>query len=102
MSLTLVVLIVVFFWLHGAYSGWKLGEEHAAKQIKKILEEEKVKDLSVEVNIEQEDGVFLVYDKAENKFLAQGTTLEEVRNALGDRYPGKRFLASESDMEKLK
>jgi hypothetical protein len=104
MEFVLIFIVAVFFWIHGAYSGWKAREEHARKVTEELLKnikvEEEEEDNLVQITIEEHQGILYVYDKENNSFMAQGKTREELEDNLSSRFPGKRFAASSEDLEK--
>lgn len=105
MDFVLILLGAVFFWFYGAYFGWKARENYAKKLTAKLLEnikgqEQEENSTLIQIKIEQHAGMFYVYDKQDNSFMAQGSTKEELENALSYRYPGKRFAAAEEELEK--
>lgn len=102
----LVLAVTCFlFFMWGAISGWKAREEYAKKITEKLLEnlgesvQKQAEDL-IQITIEQHAGMFYVYNKQDNTFMAQGKTKEELEDALGSRFPGKRFAASQEELEK--
>jgi hypothetical protein len=104
MEFVLIFLVAVFFWIHGAYSGWKAREEHAKRVTEELLKNIKVdeeeEDIPIEIIIEEHQGILYVYDKEDNTFMAQGKTRKELEENLSSRFPGKRFAATSEDLEK--
>lgn len=45
-----------------------------------------------ELAIEKVKGVLYAYTKSENKFIAQGETIEELLKSAHERFPGKTFF----------
>ena len=54
----------------------------------------------IQITIEEHAGIFYVYGKQDNTFMAQGKTKQELEDVLSSRFPGKRFAASQEDLEK--
>ena len=105
MELLILFVVACIFFAYGVNIGWKAREVHAKKVVAKFEQEvsekvgEEVKSL-IHINIERHNGMFYVYDKRQKTFMAQGTTREELEDALQSRYPGKRFACSEEEMER--
>lgn len=104
MDFVLVFLVALFFWVHGAYSGWKAREEYVkqavAKLVENMKEEEEDSESLVHVTIEHHAGMFYVYDKTNNTFMAHGSTKQELEDALSSRFPGKQFAAALEELPK--
>lgn len=89
----------------GIRIGWQARENHAqkvvAQHLKKIEEEvdQESKEL-VPIKIEQHNGVIFVYNKNDNSFMAQGKSKKELEDALSLRFPGKRFSATQEELDK--
>lgn len=103
MDFVLIILGAIFFWVYGAYSGWKAREEYAkkitSKLMSKIKEQTEEAEALIQIRIEKHSGMLYVYDKKDNSFMAQGSTRQELEDALSYRYPGKRFAAAEEELE---
>lgn len=92
---------VVFFAL-----GWVSREVAAVKKVNKLLAEVKIEeeetkkelDKVIFITIEIHNGTFFVYNKKDNSFMAQGTDIRQVEDALLKRYPGKRFAADPENL----
>ena len=98
---TLVPIIACFiFFILGANAGWRARERHATRTLDKFLEQAKEKqpEECIAVSIEKHHDVFYVFERDTNKFMAQGASKEEVENVLNDRFPGKKFGASEKNL----
>lgn len=104
MEFVLIFLVAVFFWIHGAYSGWKAREKHAQRMTEELLknfkDEEDEEDDLIQITIEEHHGILYVYDKENDTFLAQGKNREELEDNLSSRFPGKRFAATSEDLQK--
>lgn len=102
----LVLAVTCFmFFMWGAISGWKAREEYAKKITEKLLkniegEVKKEAEELIHITIEEHSGVFYVYSKKDNTFMAQGKNKKELEDILESRFPGKRFAASEEDLQK--
>ena len=103
MELLILFVVAIMFFAYGVNIGWKAREAYAKKIVTKFAEEleEKVDAKSVlHITIEKHDDMIYVYDKKNHTFMAQGNNKEELEDALMSRFPGKRFAASEEDMER--
>lgn len=117
MELLIIVIVAVLF---GIYVGWKSHEHFMITVIKvspeimeaacKAAREElelvgDVQEITIktesgitiattgtELDIEKVKGVLYAYSKADNKFIAQGETIEELLKTAHARYPGKTFF----------
>ena len=99
-------LIWIVVWIMGAVYGWYARERHAKRTIERFVTEimpkaEEESDSRIHVSIEKHNGVFYVYDKIQNEFMAQGKTRRELEDALAKRYPNKYFAATTEDLRVL-
>jgi len=53
----------------------------------------------IQITIEKHGDMIYVYNKETKQFMAQGKTQGELEKILLEKFPGKRFAASESDLE---
>lgn len=58
-------------------------------------------DHVVVVNIEKYGDIYYLFDKDTDAFMAQGKTEEELKDVVTKRFPGKRFMAAEKNLEEL-
>lgn len=49
----------------------------------------------------ESDGIYYLYDKADDSFLAQGKTSEEIADHLGKRFPGSRVYISRENGDQV-
>jgi hypothetical protein len=103
MEFFLIFLGALFFWIHGAYTGWKARETQLLKLIEKLegLEEQEETEAPTQIVVEEHHGILYVYDKTDNTFMAQGKNRNEVEEALATRFPGRQFSASQEHLDKL-
>ena len=71
---------------------------HAEKQQTRTIEEKEAENI-IPVRIERQNDVFYVYHEKDSLFLAQGKSLEEIRDLLTKRFPGKRIVASNDNVK---
>ena len=99
-------IFIVAFVLGGVY-GYNLRERIAQRVIEKTLsqlekvQEEVRKDL-IHITVEKHESRLFIYNKESNEFMAQGTTMDELNDALEKRFPGKKFACSEEHLEIIK
>ena len=108
LAFTAVVNYIVYIVAWKA--GWKAREQHAieimrllkkAKEAGELIDPQNPKDEFIHITIESHSGVLYVYNKNDSSFMAQGSTREELEEALDSRFPGKRFAASKEDLQKV-
>ena len=75
--------------------------EDVRKQTKKVLEQAKQDDL-VEVKLEEHHGHFYMFRADNDKFLAQGSTFDEIKNLIKAKHPDITVAAVDTDPEVLK
>jgi hypothetical protein len=98
-------LLYIVIWIMGAVYGWYARERHAQRTLKSLLSqvEETVKtavdDSIIPIVIEKNNGVFYVWGKDTNDFMAQGMTRKELEDNLAKRYPEKRFAATTENLK---
>ena len=73
--------------------------EELEAQIKDLTQ--KVKDQIIHVNIEKHGNVFYLFEKDTNRFIAQGSNFEEVKNHCETRFKNKSVVADEAQMDQL-
>lgn len=98
-------LLWIVFWIMGAVYGWHARERHAKRTIDRFITQfvdeqvEEIADSIIPIIIEKHNGVFFVYDKENNDFMAQGNNRKELEDALAKRFPEKRFAASTENLK---
>jgi hypothetical protein len=105
MEFFLVFCVCLFFWLHGVFTGWNLHKQYTKNGSQQPVlpdddEKNEQEDL-VRITIEEHHGVFYVYNKKDNTFMAQGKNRQEIEEVLSSRFPGKRFAATLEELQKL-
>lgn len=105
MSLTDFVLDTIFWliviWLFmKVWQTYLIAKNEALEaQIKDLTQ--KVKDQVIHVNIEKHDNVFYLFEKDTNRFIAQGTNFEEIKEHCQARFKNKSVIADEAQMDQL-
>jgi hypothetical protein len=114
--LTIVITIVVVF-IAGSIVGWLT---HARGVLLNMLEDpdhmiklltdyknnpdrESTDENAHEITVEQDNGMFYLYEKSNKQFLGQGTTLEIALEEVAKRFPDGAFqgIISEEDAKKM-
>ena len=81
---------------------WRLVTRRAEQQIEQLAEA--IKTLSanqIQARVEEDNGVFYVYRIDDNSFLAQGTTMAELRERIESRMKDAMIYVTEGDPEVL-
>lgn len=104
-SLIYFGIFIVAFVLGGRY-GWGLRERVAQRVVDKVIKQaeekqEERKDL-IQILVEKHHNHLYIYNKENNQFMAQGSTMEELNKALESRFPGKKFACSEEHLAMIK
>lgn len=73
--------------------------EILAEQLEDLTKQ--LKEQIIHVNIEKHGGVFYLFEKDTNRFIAQGTNFEEVQKHCVTRFKNKSVIADESQMEQF-
>lgn len=84
--------------------GWYAREKYAIYKTKLFFDSMEAQNEEPEDNIksiviEKQEGIFLVYSRDDNTFMAQGSSIEELEDNLATRYPGTRFGASPENLK---
>lgn len=99
-------IIDSIFWMVVIWLAMKVFETYLAAK-NEVLEEQikdltqKVKDSIIHVNIEKHGEVFYLFEKDTNRFIAQGSNFEEIKEHCQTRFKNKSVIADESQMEQL-
>lgn len=67
------------------------------QMIKEVLEEAEAN--MVGLDIEVDNNVYFCYNHIDKQFVCQGSTVEEIRKAFGERFPGKTAYLAGGDPE---
>ncbi len=99
-------LILLGALVVGFLAGWTGRERHAMNTIHKILEEAEQSESDAEdaperIRLERHGEVIYAFTVENDTFIAQGSTLEELDDAIQKRFPGKKFLIKESNLEEV-
>ena len=101
MEILVLVVVALFSYIVGGLAGWRAREKHAIRVASQLIEKvEKQSESLIPITIEQHNGVFYIYNKKDKSFMAQGKNAGELEEVLTDRFPGKKFSASEEELQK--
>ena len=98
------ILALVAVWIVAFSVGWTAREKYAMRHMARIIQkaeteaEHHFKKNFILIDIEQHDGKYFVYNHKDKTFMAQGTTRQALEEMLEDRFPGKKFAASEENL----
>jgi hypothetical protein len=100
MSEIFSLAFVLFF---GALIGWYAREQVAVNKINKIKEEisESVLANSMRIRLEKEKEVLYAYDFDNGTFLGQGETFTVLDEILAKKFPGKKFVVSDENLDEV-
>lgn len=92
----------------GFYAGWQFRELWAIRQVKRLLEDGDIKLNKVEdegdvdrMELERHGEVIYAFTSDDHSFIAQGKDLKELDSAIQKRFPGRKFLIRESNLNDL-
>lgn len=90
----------------GFVGGWNAREAYAVRRVNELLEqieeqEEETTETSERIRLELHGDVIYAYTVENDTFIAQGSTIEELDTAVQARFPGKKFLIKESNLEEI-
>ena len=94
-----LALVVVYLYL-------RMVMLRAAQNLDDLMQViERLKESIIHARVEEQDGVFYVYNTADQSFMAQGTTIAELRERIDQRWQDSQVLITEGDkdvIERLK
>lgn len=99
-------LSIFAVFILGFILGWVLREEMAKRRVDALLNqlggelENVAKDL-INIKIEQHSGMYYVFNKETDEFMAQASTRQELEDSLAERYPEKRFAATPENLKEV-
>lgn len=102
------ILYYVIIYVCGFFFGWVIREIVAVRRIQGMIEElEDMEDDEtgdpgqIKISIEKHDSTFFVYNLEDNTFMAQGSTRNELEDALKARFPGIVFACAEANLKEV-
>jgi hypothetical protein len=102
-------LEVIFVFFLGIFIGCYIGSRFAytrvanllVQEIDEIEKEESANKKSINIYVQVEDGMIFAYNSDTNEFLANAQTGSALVEKLKLRFPGKTYVASQEDVEKI-
>jgi hypothetical protein len=99
-------IVDVFFWLVVIWLVMKVVETYLIAKNEALTEQVKemtrqIKEQIIQVEIEKHGNVFYLFEKDTNRFIAQGTNFEEVKQHCESRFKGKTVVGDEEQMNQL-
>lgn len=73
--------------------------EALAEQLEDLTKQ--LKEQVIQVDIEKHGSVFYLFEKDTNRFIAQGTNFDELRDHCVTRFKDKSVVANEDQMKQL-
>ena len=91
---------VIFWLIIKVWQTYVIAKNEALEeQIKEMTAQ--IKEQIIHVNIEKHGEVFYLFEKDTNRFIAQGTSFDEVKEHCLSRFKDKSVIADESQMDQL-
>jgi hypothetical protein len=100
-SIIAFIVFLIFVYMFGFVRGYAKRQQEALEKLNmfaEFLEEQEAENV-IPVRIERQNDMFFVYHEKDSMFLAQGKSLEEIRDLLSKRFPGKRIIASNDNVK---
>lgn len=101
--LEFVIGVVAFTF--GIGVGWRLREMHAENVVKRYMQEQDAKNKIdpasiINVSVEKHGDQYYIYD-ANNKFLVQVTTKEQLMEFFTEKYPDKTVMMTQEHLQMI-
>lgn len=74
-------------------------EKQLEQRIENLLED--LRNSIIDSKIEYANGIYYMYDRETNEFLAQGSTFEELEKAARQKCPNKRFNVPHDELVEI-
>lgn len=90
-----LALVVIYLYL-------RMVMARAAQNLDDLLQViERLKESIIHARVEEQDGVFYVYNTEDQSFMAQGTTIAELRERIDQRWADAQVMITEGDQAVL-
>ena len=95
-----IILICLIFWAVAKFASLYL------KAKNEILQEEiddltqKLKNKIIQVNVEKHGSVFYLYERDTDRFIAQGSDIDEIKKKCADRFKDAVIVADSDELKK--
>jgi hypothetical protein len=73
-------------------------QEILREEIKELSEQ--LKNKIIQVNVEKHGSVFYLYERDTNRFIAQGSDINEIKKKCEDRFKGAVIVADSDELKK--
>ena len=93
-----VCAIYLGWFLHGLYLQYIV--KKAMKSLAESIEQ-KIQDSTIVLKLEKKGDTIFAFDANTDKFLTQGTSIDEVKENLRKEYPENGFNATKENMQEL-
>jgi hypothetical protein len=95
-----IVLICLIIWAVAKFVSLYL--EAKNEILKEEIDEltQKLKNKIIHVNVEQHGSVFYLFEKDTNRFIAQGSDINEIKQKCADRFKDIVIVADEDEIKK--
>ena len=96
-----VILSLMFVFFLGALFGWTRHQNFLERTMGKMISHvtEEIRKNSIEITIEKHGTMIYIYDKNTKQFMAQGSSRNEIENILHKKFPGKKFVADQKEID---
>lgn len=99
-------VIIFLIFLAGVVFGWEARERAAKKVVEKFLDQmegelEKEKENYINIKIERNGDFYYAFESESDSFMGQATNRNDLEKVLGEKFPGKRFLATSSNLKEV-
>ena len=97
------IVFLVFVYMFGFVRGYNKRQQEAMEKLNFLAQtfEKELEENVISVRIERQNDVFYVYKEEDSLFLVQGKSLDEIRDQLSKRFPGKRMIASQENIKNV-
>jgi hypothetical protein len=96
-----IILSLMFVFMLGALFGWTRHQNFLDRTMHKMIREvtTEIRKNSIEITIEKHGAMIYIYDKNTKQFMAQGSSRDEVEEILLKKFPGKKFVADQKEID---
>ena len=98
------VIVLIIGCIGGSIFGWKYRERTAIKLLQEIEIsefEDHLKNSSISITIERDNGVIFCYNKNSGDYMAHGDDWDQLTEHLVTRFPDKKFVCDEDNLKEM-
>lgn len=97
------IVAILFAVTVGVVLGWYAREYQAMRTLSKFAEQiqEQDEQNSIKIKVERQGDQLYVYNSDSGEFMAQGTDIPSLDQALTARFPGRKFKVHAENLEEL-